>query len=541
MQAAALYDGYKLSHKGFMQPKTTSMCANLTARNGERMTWMADKKAVFFSLQAFIKGVLIREFNETFFNLPKASAIGRLNRTVTRYLGPGKVSMKHFEELHDLGFLPLSIRALPEGSRVPLGVPMITWRETDPRFAWLVTLIETVLSCEVWGPIQSATTAAQFLALCNRFADETCGNRNHVPFQCHDFSFRGMFGRYAAAMSGAAHLLSFVGTDTVPALDWIDDYYGGFDENTLIGTSVPASEHSVTSLGIEVKGEVGTIRDWITRAYPTGIVSVVSDTIDYWKVIAEILPSLEKEIRARKSDGVVPGKVVVRPDSGDPARIICGYRPDEVRVDVMKTQREGDGEIEYVEKYTVKAAQACDEYEITEDEFKGSIEVLWEKFGGTVNGLGYRELDPCIGLIYGDSITLSRALEIFQRLQQRGFASNNVVFGVGSFTYQYVTRDTLSMAVKATSAVVDGKDLMLSKDPKTAGGSKKSARGRMVVNLVDGEYVMTDGVSAEVEAGGELREVFRDGALLIDEDFVTIRNRVQGVVPKEEDGVEGEA
>lgn len=525
MQPIAQADGYKLSHKKFMQPGTTSMYANLTPRSGSRMTWMGEQEVIFFGLQYFILDFLIGEFNEGFFDKPLKFAISDFKHTVDRYLGPGKVSMEHFEALHKLGYLPIEIKALPEGSRVPFRVPVMTWRETHPDFAWLVTYIETVLSCELWGPMTSATTANQFRVLCDRFADETCGTRDHVGFQCHDFSFRGMFGRHAAAASGAAHLIPFLGTDTIPALNWIDRYYGGFDDSTLIGTSVPASEHSVTSLGIEVSGELDTLRYWITEAYPTGIVSVVSDTLDYWRVLTEYLPSLEAEIRARKSDGVLPGKVVVRPDSGDPVRIICGYRPDEVY-----TAPSG--------KIMVRAAQAFDEYEITEDELKGSIQVLWEKFGGSFNKLGYRELDPCIGLIYGDSITLERAQEIFSRLQQKGFASSNVVFGIGSFTYQHVTRDTNSLAVKATSAVVEGARLSLSKDPKTDNGIKKSARGLMRVDKIDGKFEMADSMTPEEEAGGELVPVFRDGKLLKHVSFVDVRNTYFDIVPKDEDATD---
>ena len=191
---------------------------------------------------------------------------------------------------------------------------------------------------------------------------------------------------------------------------------------------------------------------------------------------------------------------------------------------------------EYVEKIVVRAEQAHQEYEITEAEFKGAIQCLWETFGGQVNAFGYRELHPSIGLIYGDSITLGRAEEIFSRLQQKGFASNNVVFGVGSFSYQYVTRDTLSLAVKATAAEVDGKLVPLFKDPKTDNGTKKSARGLLRVDQDEaGNITVKDMVTPEEEAGGLLRPIFRDGKLLVDEPFHVIRNRVQDVIVKEDE------
>lgn len=531
-------DGYKLSHKGFMHPKTTKLYANMTARSGKYMRWQdSQQRVVVFGIQGFIKNYLIKEFNEEFFSKPLKEAVGQFKARVDAYLGEGAVPMKHFEALHKLGYLPLEIKAIPEGTKLPLRVAQMTWTNTHKDFAWLVTYIETVLSQEIWPATTAATVAYQFLTLFNRYADETVGNRLHVPFQGHDFSSRGLMGRYAAGtLIGPAHLLSFAGTDTVPALDYIDQVYGGYPVGSLIGCSVPASEHSVTSLGIAVDGERETIKRWITECYPTGIVSVVSDTIDYWKVLTEYLPSLEKEIRARKPNGFLPGKVVVRPDSGDPVRVVAGYREDEVYR--YQVQVPGAAPSVTMEVIKVRAAQAKDEYEITAAEFKGSIQVLYEKFGGTVNSKGYIELDPCIGLIYGDSITIDRAEEIFSRLQQKGFASNNVVFGIGSFTYQMNSRDTLGMAIKATYAEVDGKPLELYKDPKTDDGTKKSAKGLIVVKeVLDARTMEVTGImqwdqqTSEQEAGPQLlRPVFKDGKLLVDEDFVTIRNRVQDIV-----------
>lgn len=522
-QAVSQADGYKLSHKKFMKDGTTKLYANFTARSGKHAVFEdSEKRTVIAGVQGFIKDVLIGEWNDTFFNVLKADAIGAWSKRVVGYLGEGAVDMAHFEALHDLGYLPLRIKALPEGSKVPFKVAFMTITNTHDDFAWLVTYLETVISCEIWPMVTAATTAYQYLTLCNKFADETVGNRLHVPFQCHDFSNRGLFGRYAAVKSSFGHSLSFLGTDTIAVLDYIEQMYGGYPAGTLIGTSVPASEHSVTSLGIAIDGELATVKRWITEDYQTGIVSVVADTIDYWKMLTEYLPALEPEIRARGPNGFLPGKVVVRPDSGDPVRIICGYRPDEVYTD-----RWG--------KLRIRADQPRDEFEITQDEFKGSIRVLHEKFGGSVNAFGFIELDPCIGLIYGDSITLQRAREIFSRLQQAGFASSNVVLGVGSYTYQMVSRDTLGMAIKATYAEVDGEGLELFKDPKTDDGTKKSARGLLVVyEGSDGVIKQSDQVTPEEEEAGLLRTVFEDSELLIDESFITIRNRVQDIKEPEE-------
>ena len=200
----------------------------------------------------------------------------------------------------------------------------------------------------------------------------------------------------------------------------------------MIGGSVPATEHSVMCMGTK-DNEIGTFERLITELYPTGIVSIVSDTWDFWQVITEYLPQLKSRIVARD------GKVVIRPDSGDPVKIIVG------------------------DKDAVPGSP----------EYKGAIECMWEVFGGTVTEKGYKLLDSHIGLIYGDSITLQRQEAILGGLKEKGFASFNVVLGIGSFTYEYVTRDTYGFAMKATYGEVNGEPRNIFKDPKTDDGTKK--------------------------------------------------------------------
>lgn len=487
-------DFYKVSHKGFMHEDTKLLYANLTPRSGKYAQWYDkdNQQAVFFGLQHFIKDYLIDEWNREFFHKPKETVIAKFKRRCDTSLGDGAISMTHFEVLHDLGYLPITIKALPEGSLVDMKVPVLTLFNTHEDFAWLVTYLETVMSAELWQSITSATTAYQYKQLCDKFADETVGNRNHVMFQCHDFSMRGMAGRHAAAISGAGHLLSFSGTDTIPAIDLLEDYYGADATKELIGASVPASEHSVTSLGISVDGEFNTLKKWITECYPTGIVSLVSDTLDYWKVLTTYLPQLKEEVLARKPNSLGLSKVVVRPDSGDPVDIICGT-----------VTEFGKG---------------------VSPEEKGSIELLWETFGGTVNEKGFKELDSHVGLIYGDSITLERAREIFNRLAAKGFASSNVVFGVGSFSYQMVSRDTLGMAIKATYAKVGEEAKELYKDPVTDNGTKKSARGLLRVVKEDNKFVLLD--QQEDDFKSELKTVFIDGELVNETSLQEIRSRL---------------
>lgn len=487
MQSTQATDFYKLSHEKFMNKGTTLLYSNFTPRSNKHATVPMDH-VVVFAVQYFIKDYLIREWNETFFDLPKKYAISRLNRRIKNSIGDMDIS--HFEKLHDLGYLPLCIEALPEGTLCPIGVPLLMVYNTHEDYAWLTNYIETVLSCDIWKPITTATIAKAYRNMMEEFADKTCENQDHISTQCHGFEFRGMSGRHDAAISAMGHLLSFVGTDTIPAIEAAEEYYNANSDKELVGCSVPASEHSVTSLGSSVDGEFETIKRWITEDYPSGIVSVVSDTYDYWKVLTEYLPRLKAEILARTENNIGLSKVVVRPDSGDPYKIICG-----------------DPEAEGPAK-------------------KGSIELLWESFGGHVNEKGYRELDPHIGLIYGDSITYDLARRILTELESQGFASSNVVFGIGSYTYQMITRDTFGFAMKATAAIVDGVEHQIFKDPITDDGTKKSARGFLNVSR---DLKLTDGLSREqsLEMDSAMHTVFIDGKMVNETSLAEVRDRLE--------------
>jgi nicotinamide phosphoribosyltransferase len=442
---------------------------------------------VFFGLSYFIQEYLVRKFYTEFFNQPKERVVSQYKRRIEGYLGKDAITYEHVEALHDLGFLPIEIKALPEGSIVPLKCPMFTIRNTRDEFFWLTNFLETILSCVLWLPCTSATTAREYRKLLNNWARITGSDLTFVPWQGHDFSFRGMGGLEAACMSGAAHLLSFTGTDTIPAIDFLEQYYGADCEKELIGGSVPATEHSVMCMGTE-HGEINTFYDLIVEKYPKGIVSIVSDTWDFWKVIDEYLPTLKAEILARD------GKVVIRPDSGDPVKVVCGD-PD---------APEGSSER------------------------KGAIQRLWEIFGGTETKTGHKLLDSHIGLIYGDSITLERCADICTELALKGFASTNVVFGIGSYTYQHVTRDTFGFAVKATFGVVDGEPREIFKAPKTDNGGKKSAKGLIAVygNGPNTPTHFRDGVSWHEEGLGMLKTVYRDGQILVRHTLAEIRERL---------------
>ena len=504
LNAATVTDGYKIGHGTMYADGTEKVYSNLTPRHDKiylrNCTEFYDGNLVFVGVQGAVQEIK-EMWDETFFNKPKEKVISKFATRMAGYLGGEVAATSQLTELHDLGYLPLEFKALPEGSLVPMGIPVITVTNTVPSAFWLVNYLETVISDLTWKTATNATIAREYKKICQHFAEITGTDDFSVSIQCHDFSMRGMSGPEDAARSGFAHLTSFIGTDTLPAMDYAEDYY---DAEGLIAISVPATEHAVATnniLNIEnslnhdmasrLEAEQIFMEDLITRKFPTGIVSYVADSFDFWSVVTEILPNLKEIILSRESNGVAPGKLVIRPDSGDPVKVVCGD-PDA---------------------------------EMGSAEHKGAIECLWETFGGTLTDKGYKLLDSHIGLIYGDSITTKRALEILTRLEQKGFASGNVVFGVGSYTYQCNTRDTFGFAVKATYSIVNGTQVNIYKDPKTD-SKKKSAKGLLKVEKVGDTLVLKDQVSEEEEKTGELQTIFKDGQIFNRTTIDEIRARL---------------
>ncbi len=473
-----LCDFYKVSHREQYPAKTETVYSTWTPR-ASRIKGV--DKVVAFGTQAFIKKYLIEFFNVNFFSRTKEEVVNEYTRMIKATLGVAVPDATHIAALHDLGYLPLSIKALPEGTLVPIRVPMLTVQNTDSRFYWLTNYIETLASCELWQSATSATIAYTYRQLLNKYAMETVGSSAGVEFQGHDFSMRGMSSLESAMSSGAGHLLSFVGTDTIPAIGFAEQYYNANVEKELIGTSIPATEHSVMcAYGAD---ELSAFARLINVVYPKGFVSVVSDTTDFWGVLMNVITKLKPDIMARD------GRLVIRPDSGDPVKIVCG---------------DPDGK--------------------TEAERKGAVEVLWDIFGGTETAKGYKLLDSHIGLIYGDAITLERADAISENLKKKGFASINCVYGIGSFTYQYNTRDTFGFALKSTLCVINGDEKMIFKDPKTDDGTKKSQKGRVMVYNDEGVIKYKDELLLATKVENDmLVEVYRNGKLLVDQSFSDIR------------------
>jgi len=490
LNPATAIDGYKVDHRRQYPDNTEVVFSNLTARTTRREY---TDHLVFFGLQYFIKSFLIKSWEDDFFKQQKDEVIRRFSRRINNYLGPNNVGTQHIADLHDLGYLPIKIMALPEGSVYSLRVPCLVIFNTDERFFWLTNYLETILSTNVWGMCTSATTAHEYKKILTAYALETDGSTEFVNWQGHDFSFRGMYGAEAATMSGAAHLLSFTGTDTIPAIDFLEDFYGANSDLELVGGSVAATEHSVMCAG-GMDNELETFRRLIQDIYPAGIVSIVSDSWDFWdfwQVMTDFTVKLREQILARD------GKVVFRPDTGCPVKMICG---------------DADAEI-------------------GSPEYKGAIECLWEVFGGSETKQGYKILDPHVGLIYGDSITIERATAICAGLKAKGFASTNVVFGIGSYTYQYVTRDTDGFAVKATFAKISGENREIFKAPKTGDGTKNSAKGLVAVYKNDqGEFYLKDQVSWNEVNDCEFVPVFENGKLLNEVTLTEVRERLATMI-----------
>ena len=484
-----LCDFYKLSHREQYPEGTEVVYSTWIPRSGKHLPDV--EEVVAFGFQGFLKE-LQETFEEDFFSKPKEQVIEDYSRIVKNCLGIQTPPTKHLEELHDLGYLPLKIKALDEGTIVPFRVPMLTVENTDPRFFWLTNYVETMASANLWKPCTSASVARVYRQVLDKYALETTGSTAGVEFQGHDFSMRGMSGVEDAARTGIGHLLSFVGTDTIPAIQYAENYYGANVEKELVGCSVNATEHSVMCAGGK-EDERETYRRLIEDTYPTGIVSIVSDTWDLWNTLDNIIPSLKDSILARDGGAESLDKVVIRPDSGDPADILCG------NLTSMDSRAQ-----------------------------KGVVELLWDTFGGTVNAQGYKVLNPAVGAIYGDAITIARCKEICERLKAKGFASTNVVYGIGSYTYQYQTRDSLGFAMKATSVTINGEEKAIFKDPKTDDGTKKSLKGRVSVKKNgDGTLSAIDETSGPIrEFEDQLTTVFENGKLTKEVTLAQIRERL---------------
>lgn len=579
--AAFLSDGYKLGHPDMYADGTEVVSSNLTPR-GDKIyrrscTKYYDGKLTVVGHQGAIQEIV--EMWDEFFKMDKGIAIGRYKLLCDHYFGYEVVTVERLSRLHDLGYLPLEIRTLDEGTKVNMGIPVLTIRNTVYHAFWLVNFLETVLSNLTWKPSTAATIAQEYRAMLKDFAIRTGTPGIVVNIQAHDFADRGMSGYEDAARTGFGHSASFLGSDSLGTVMYAQQYYNA---GNFVSCSVPATEHAVSTSNIlRIEQElhnreydfktreqqqicldmVAGKEDWrliaeimfmyeLMLKFPVGILSYVADSFDFYGLISRGLPYLKDVIMRRESNGVTPGRLVIRPDSGDPLTVLCGIKIhdmtsftthqilnelDDVEDSISDAThgenvedeehsfyvRSSDNDIICIDasfdysRYYSEWQYAGYRAEVAElnVEQRGAISVLMDIFGYTVTDKGFKLLDDHIGLIYGDSITTTRCLSILERMESMGFASGNAMFGVGSFTYQCVTRDTFGFAVKATFTSVNGKDIPIFKDPKTD-QSKKSAKGLLYVGKNPyGEYYLIDNVTRDKEQSedNQLKIRFLDG------------------------------
>ena len=509
-------DFYKADHRSQYNPATQLIYSNFTPRSARlfKGSSLYDNKVVVFGIQMFIIDYLQNEWDDTFFDVPRATAIAHYKRFMDNTLGVDTVSVDHIADLYDLGYLPICIKALEEGTRCPIGVPILTIENTLPEFFWLTNYLESVLSAELWKPMTYATIAYEYRRVFERYADLTGASKELIPFQLHDFSFRGASCREESMKSGIGFLTSSYGTDSCLSIVGAETWYNADITKELVGTSVPATEHSVMTTNIayikeqlDVNGlwefdgkrlditdlqfdethtdtqrlaEIAYIWYLITEVYPTGIVSIVADSFDFWYMMEFGIKVLKPIIEARQPNALGLAKVVFRPDSGNPIDIICGTGG------LLQTP-----------------------------EAKGAIECLYDVFGSTTNSLGFKHLNPRVGLIYGDSITIERQEQILAKLAAKRYATDCIVLGVGSYSLCMNSRDTLGFAMKATYTAINDVPYNIYKDPATDAGTKRSAKGLLAVIENNGELQLIQECSLSDESYQDslLTPVYIDGCL----------------------------
>jgi nicotinamide phosphoribosyltransferase len=478
-----LIDFYKAVHAEMLPTKITKSVSYFTPRMSRVRMW---NKVVMFGLQGFVKTYLIDYFNERFFERPIDEVISEYERIMDASLGKGVYGLQKIKDLHTLGYLPIEIWALPEGTKVPMHVPMFCITNTHDDFAWLPQALESLISAEAWHPMLVATVGATYRDIVNKFYDETCDDSVSRNKALGSFDFRGEECTDSAIKAAAGWCLSFVNTATVPVIPYLEKLYNCDCTKEPVAFGSPSTEHAVMCSNYAVDGdEITLLKRLLTEIYPDTSFSAVLDSYDYWNVIDNVLPQIKPEIMAHN------GCMLMRGDSGD-----C---------------------IEVVTKTVFK---------------------LWDEFGGTINSKGYKVLDPHVKVIYGDSITIQRCERIYEILKDNGFAASNVALGVGSFSFQCVeedgilkpfTRDTFSSCIKATYCEIDHKPYPIFKNPKE-GGFKKSQKGCCLVYKNDnGELCYKDEYTwKEVSCNSkqELKAIFRNSELLIDDSLANIRNRL---------------
>lgn len=517
-----MVDAYKLGHYFQMPPGVRTVYSTWTARSCKHHDERWDKTVVF-GAQGFINDVLVNWFQENFFEADINDIEKDFQRKVGAIFHPAYTDFSRFRKLWEVGHLPIAVYGVPEGTLLPIGIPDHVILNTDPEFAWLPQYLEDVWSCHMWLPTTSATTAYYRRELIRPYAFKTSDNPEEVlKHMCGDFSMRGMENEDAAYVSTAGHLLSFDRTATVEGNAYLEQFYGAdLTGRNVPGLGVPSLEHSVVCQNVAYYKELlanGKLPDFmkpyvreamkqnweanliaemcfilrlLIEVQPTGMLTYVSDTYDYWGVLTKVLPVIKDVIMSRN------GTFSVRPDSGNPIDIICG----------------------------------SDNFPSGDPRRLGTLRVLKDIFGAYKNTKGYWVLDKHIRMIYGDAITASITESVCKWCTyDEYFSIENIAFGIGAYTYQYVTRDTRGYAIKATDAVIDGMgELPLYKAPKTDPG-KKSPKGCVAVFTDSrGLIQMVDGLTLEQALsypGQMMVPQLIDGEPMNFQDIYQIRNRL---------------
>ena len=448
-------DSYKVSMFKQYPAGTTGVYSYIESRGGRY------DRTVMFGLQAFIKEYLLDPITQ--------ADIDIADEILTTHGEPfNREGWEYILRVHD-GYLPVVIRAVPEGTVVPVKNVLATIENTDPECYWLTTYLETALLRAVWYPTTVATQSYTIRKVIIEYLEKT-GDPSLIDFKLHDFGARGVSSMESAGVGGAAHLVNFMGTDTITGLLYAREYYNA----GIAAFSIPAAEHStITSWGRD--NEVKAYDNMLTQfAKPGSIVAVVSDSYDIFNAASKLWG---EELKQKVIDS--GATVVIRPDSGDPDTV-------------------------------------C----------RKLVEILGQKFGYTVNDKGYKVLNN-VRIIQGDGVNEQTIRTILGGFAAYGWSADNIAFGMGGALLQQVDRDTQKFAMKCSAALINGEWVDVQKDPVTDSG-KKSKAGRVQLWESGGEFISsvnrpntwTDRGTAWAPV---LQEVFRDGKLVTEYTFEQVR------------------
>lgn len=454
-----LTDSYKVTHHYFYPENTEKIYSYLESRTGAEFN-----KTIFYGLQYILKKYLEGK-------VVTEEKVQEAKNIIDTHIGPDIFNTEDWMYIVEKldGKLPVEIKAVSEGTPVDVGNVLMTVENTDKHCFWLPNYLESLL-LQVWYPSTVATLSAEVKKLCNFYLEVTGSSKNNLNFMLHDFGFRGATTTESAKLCGSAHLLSFAGTDTIPALSVPINYY---NDNSIEGFSVQATEHSVmTSQGME--NEMKQAINVVKHA-KNGILSIVIDSYNYRNFLQNACLDghlLNDEIQnfLNKDNG---NKIVFRPDSGEP----------------------------------VSTTIDC-------------LEIIGEGFGTTLTVEGYKLVDANVGLLWGDGLNYHKIRDILFGMKTNGWAAENIIFGMGGGLHTSTTRDTQRNAFKCSAQYRNGKWFDIFKKPLDS--SKKSKKGRFKL-VKNGNTFNTIPITADGQ--DELTTVFKNGKLLVDQDFKTIKER----------------